>query len=58
MLDEVKKETFNSDYLRADNSNYMAIELYREFGFREMRKKKNYHRENSSDVVIMMKELN
>jgi len=57
-LDEDKKKTFNYDYLRVDNSNYMANELYWEFGFREMRKKKNYRRENSSDVLIMMKELN
>ena len=57
-MDEDKKKTFNFDYLRVDNSNYMANELYWEFGFMEMRKKKNYRRENSSDVLIMMKELN
>ena len=58
ILGEAKKKTIKFCYLKVDNSNYGAIELYREFGFKEIGKRKNYYRENSSDALIMMKELN
>ena len=41
-------------FLEVRQSNFPAISLYREYGFRAISKRKNYYKNPTEDAVIMM----
>ncbi len=57
ILEEGSKKTIKFGYLEVNRNNYGAIELYKDFGFTEIRIRSNYAN-NSGDAVVMIKELN
>lgn len=57
-LDEMKKNKQEKIFLEVREGNEIAINLYKKFDFKYVRKIKNYYSNPTEDAIVMLKEVN
>lgn len=56
-ISEMKNKNILKIFLEVRESNIFAIKLYTFFGFKEIRKIKDYYKEPKEDGIVMLKEV-
>lgn len=54
LIDLFRSLSLNSINLEVNESNFVAIELYKKFGFKEISVRKNYYPNNKSAIIMRL----
>ncbi len=57
MMQQAEEESSKTVLLEVRKSNDPAINLYRQFGFRELYLRKGYYQEDGEDGIVMVRDL-